>query len=632
MSNSNYTAQNIQHLETREAMRTRIQMYLGSDDTEGIYQALKEIINNSTDEALAGYGNKIIINIDEKNNSVQVRDFGRGVPFGIIDGRNILVAIYTESHTGGKFDKGAYKNSSGLNGIGGTAVCMSSSVFTVESIRGETQAFARFEKGNLVRYEEDSTISIGNAMAWRPEDYEDGTLVRFTPDKEVFQNMTEGFSFDRICKEIKNISYLNKGIRFIVEEEDGRKQEFYSENGIADFIKDNISKPLMKAPIICSATDGTDELEIAFMYTGGAGESHVFVNGLYCPEGGSPVTGAKTTITTSMKRLSGKDFDPELIRKGLVYAINCKVANPSFANQTKSKINNPNLRILASQAFKEALEEFSNGPDFAPIVEMMVKYQKAEKAADKAREAILSQQKKMSELRKQKIAFIDKLSDAEDLGEDSILCVVEGDSAGNAAASGRDTKKYGVMRLRGKMINGLKEDDDKKYYENKEIELLLYALGIDPNNYNPKKLRYGKIAICVDADDDGYHIALLILANLYRLCPQFLRENRVYWLRSPLFIEQDKNGNPLSCYYTNEEFDKVRGKLKGYIKRVKGLGQLNEKDLKASMFSITGEQRMDQIIYSEEGIEQLCQLMGVDIKPRKEFVFSRIDFSKYGAS
>ena len=188
------------------------------------------------------------------------------------------------------------------------------------------------------------------------------------------------------------------------------------------------------------------------------------------------------------------------------------------------------------------------------------------------------------------------------------------------------------MRLRGKMINGLKEDDDKKYYENKEIELLLYALGIDPNNYNPKKLRYGKIAICVDADDDGYHIALLILANLYRLCPQFLRENRVYWLRSPLFIEQDKNGNPLSCYYTNEEFDKVRGKLKGYIKRVKGLGQLNEKDLKASMFSTTGEQRMDQIIYSEEGIEQLCQLMGVDIKPRKEFVFSRIDFSKYGAS
>ena len=629
MSNSNYTAENIQHLETREAMRSRIQMYLGSDDTEGIYQALKEIINNSTDEALAGYGKEIDIRLDEKTNTIEVRDYGRGVPFGIIDGRNILVAIYTESHTGGKFDKGAYKNSSGLNGIGGTAVCMSSYQFLVRSIRDGKVAEAIFNEGNLINYEELPLEKFEKEYGLTGGT---GTYIRFRPDEKVFANATEGFSYEKICSEIKNISYLNKGIKFIVETTSGKKNEFYSENGIADFIKDNTSEPLMKAPIICSASDGTDELEIAFLYTNGVGESHVFVNGLYCPEGGSPVTGAKTTITTSMKRLSGKDFDAELIRKGLVYAINCKVANPSFANQTKSKINNPNLRTLASQAFKEAFEEFANGPDFTPIVEMILKYQKAERAADREREAILNRQKKMSDLRKQKIAFIDKLSDAEELGQDSILCVVEGDSAGNAAASGRDTKKYGVMRLRGKMINGLKEDDEKKYYDNKEIELLLYALGVDPNNYNPKKLRYGKIAICVDADDDGYHIALLILANLYRLCPQFLRENRVYWLRSPLFIEQDKNGNPLSCYYTNEEFDKVRGKLKGYIKRVKGLGQLNEKDLKASMFSTTGDQRMDQIIYSEEGIEQLCQLMGTDIKPRKEFVFSRIDFSKYGAS
>ena len=629
MSNSNYTAENIQHLETREAMRSRIQMYLGSDDTEGIYQALKEIINNSTDEALAGDGKEIDIRLDEKTNTIEVRDYGRGVPFGIIDGRNILVAIYTESHTGGKFDKGAYKNSSGLNGIGGTAVCMSSYQFLVRSIRDGKVAEAIFNEGNLINYEELPLEKFEKEYGLTGGT---GTYIRFRPDEKVFANATEGFSYEKICSEIKNISYLNKGIKFIVETTSNKKNEFYSENGIADFIRDNISEPLMKAPIICSASDGTDELEIAFMYTGGAGESHVFVNGLYCPEGGSPVTGAKTTITTSMKRLSGKDFDAELIRKGLVYAINCKVANPSFANQTKSKINNPNLRTLASQAFKEAFEEFANSPDFTPIVEMILKYQKAERAADREREAILNRQKKMSDLRKQKIAFIDKLSDAEELGQDSILCVVEGDSAGNAAASGRDTKKYGVMRLRGKMINGLKEDDEKKYYDNKEIELLLYALGVDPNNYNPKKLRYGKIAICVDADDDGYHIALLILANLYRLCPQFLRENRVYWLRSPLFIEQDKNGNPLSCYYTNEEFDKVRGKLKGYIKRVKGLGQLNEKDLKASMFSTTGDQRMDQIIYSEEGIEQLCQLMGTDIKPRKEFVFSRIDFSKYGAS
>ena len=617
MSNE-YTAENIKHLDTRNAMRQRIQMYLGSDDTDGIYQAFKEIINNSTDEALAGYGNKIHIQVDEEHNSIQVRDYGRGVPFGIIDGRNILVAIYTESHTGGKFDKGAYKNSSGLNGIGGTAVCMSSKTFFVKSIRDGKIAEAKFEKGNLIDYSE----KINNTN-------ETGTIVGFIPDEEVFQNMTETFTYDRICSEIKNISYLNKGIHFIIEATDGRKQEFYSENGIADFIKDNISKPLMRAPIICSAKDDTDEVEVAFMWTGDVGTSYVFVNGLYCPEGGSPVTGAKTTITTSIKRLSKKDFDPELIRKGLVYAINCKVANPSFANQTKSKINNPNLRTLVSQAFKEGLEEFSNVPEFSSIIEMMTKFQKAEKAADKAREAILNHTKEMSDIRKNKLAFIEKLSDAENLGQDAVLCIVEGDSAGDSVAIGRDAKKYGILRIKGKMKNCLKAEDEE-IYKNEEIKMLLYSLGIDINNYDPKKLRYGKIAILVDPDDDGYHIALLIMANLHRLCPQFLKENRLYWLRSPLFIEQDKNKNPISWYYTDEEFNKVRGTLKGNIKRIKGLGALGEEDLKATLFSSTGGQLMDEIEYSPEGIEQLCNLMGVEIAPRKDFVMSRIDFSEYG--
>lgn len=615
--NNNYSIENIQHLNTREAMRTKIPMYLGSDDTDGIYQALKEIINNSTDEALAGYGDKIEITLDDKDNTITVRDYGRGVPFGIKDNKNILVAIYTETHTGGKFDKDVYKNSSGLNGIGGTAVCMSSSYFSVESYRNGTKACATFTEGNLDKYEETSTKE------------KNGTKIIFKPDSKVFINATENFSYDRICSEIKNISYLNKGIRFIVQTTSGKKSEFYSKNGIADFISDCIKKPLMKAPIIITKSDDVDEIEVAFMWTNDPGKSYVFVNGLFCPEGGSPITGAKTTITTTMKRLTGRDFDPELIRKGLVYAINCKVANPSFANQTKSKINNPNLRTLASAAFKEGLEEFSNTSDFAGIVEMMKQIQKAEKAADKAREAVLNHNKEMTEIRKNKLAFIDKLSDAENLGQDAILCITEGDSAGDSVALGRDTKKYGILRIRGKMKNCLKAEDEE-VYSNEEIKLLLYALGIDINNYNPNKLRYGKIAILVDPDDDGFHIALLIMANLYKLCPQFLEENRLCWLRSPLFVEQDKNGKPISWYYSNEEFDKVRGKLKGNIKRIKGLGALNEDDLKATLFSTTGGQMLDEIEYSSEGAEQLCQLMGVDIAPRKDFVFSRIDFSKYG--
>lgn len=488
---NNYNIDNIQHLETREAIRQKVPMYLGSDDTEGTYQSLKEIINNSTDEALAGYGDTIEIRFNSKNNMISVRDFGRGVPFGIKDGRNILVAIYTESHTGGKFDKGAYKNSSGLNGIGGTAVCMSSEFFEVTSSRDGMFATATFEKGVLKNYKEEK---------WNKKDTPTGTTVIFKPDKEVFKNMEEEFSYERICSEMKNISYLNKGVHFkIIDVQSGAEKEYYSENGIADFIKDNIEKPLMSSPIIISKTDGIDEIEIAFMWTGGSYKEYVFVNGLYCPEGGSPVTGAKTTITTSMKRLTGKDFSPELIRKGLVFAINCKVANPSFANQTKSKINNPNLRTLASAAFKEGLENFANTGSFASIVEMMVKFQKAEKAADKAREAVLSHTKEMNEIRKNKLAFIEKLSDAEQLGQDAILCIVEGDSAGSSVAMGRDTKKYGILRIRGKMKNCLKAEDEE-VYKNEEIKLLLYALGIDINNYNSSKLRYGKVAICVDAD------------------------------------------------------------------------------------------------------------------------------------
>lgn len=180
-----------------------------------------------------------------------------------------------------------------------------------------------------------------------------------------------------------------------------------------------------------------------------------------------------------------------------------------------------------------------------------------------------------------------------------------------------------------KMKNGLKAEDEE-IYQNEEIKLMLYALGIDINNYRPEKLRYGKIAICVDPDDDGAHIALLIMANLHKLCPEFLKENRLFWLRSPLFIEHDKNANPISWYYTDADFNKVRGNLKGDITRIKGLGALEEADLKATLFSTTGGQVMDEIEYSSEGIELLCDLMGIKVAPRKEFVFNNIDFSKYG--
>lgn len=616
----NYSVDNIQHLETREAIRTRIQMYLGSDDTDGIYQALKEIINNSTDEAIAGYGKEIDIRLDEGSNTVEVRDYGRGVPFGVKNGRNFLVAIYTESHTGGKFDKNAYKNSSGLNGIGGTAVCMSSVHFLVRSMRDGKIAEAHFQEGNLQDYKEMTMEEFGRDTGGT------GTYICFTPDKEVFKNMTEGFSYERICDEIKNIAYLNKGIKFVVETTQGKKKEFYSENGIADFIKDKVQKPLMNAPIIASAKDEFDELEIAFMWTGDATQEYVFVNGLYCPFGGSPVTGAKRKITTKIKSLSGKSFDPELIRKGLVFAINCKVANPSFANQTKSKINNPNLATLASEAFDKGLSEFANLPEYAALIESLEKYQKAEQAADAVREKILNAAKEVNEMRTKKGMILDKVSDARVLGENSRLLICEGKSASGSAKKGRDKDLHGIFEAKGKMINAL-SCSEEKFLDNDEIKQLQAAVGFDYGKpLNPKKLRYGYIDFFVDPDVDGAHIFLLGLVDIWRICPEYVKQGRVGWYHAPLFIVENKGKQ--TYFYTDEDYNERGRKLPGNVRRVKGLGLLEKKELQEAIFNCPEAHEIFE--YTPEAMEALEALMGADVKPKKEFIFENIDFSKYG--
>ena len=485
-----YGIDEIQSLDFRTGVRERIQMYLGSDDTEGIYQSLKEIINNSTDEAIAGYGNRIEISIEEEINQVSIRDYGRGVPFGFREnGENVLVSIFTKSHTGGKFDKTVYKNSSGLNGIGASAACLSSSYFKVISYRDNKKAIAEFKEGELINYKEEDNKE------------KNGTLIVLQPDRKVFKNITDTFTFDRICNEIKNIAYLNKGVHFVIKTKD-KEQEYFSKNGIADFILDKITKPLMKKPIVHQVKDDIDELEIAYIWTNDISQSYVFVNGLLCPEGGSPITGAKTAITNQIKKLAKRDFDPEVIRKGLIYAINCKVSEPSFANQTKSKINNSNLRTLAGQAFKESLEDFSKTQEFNIIIDMLTKVQKAEQAADRARKQILETSKEIEKNANKKVFNTDKLKDAEFLGQNSTLLIAEGDSATGGIAMGRDYKHYGILAIRGKIINCL-SNSEERIAENDEIKLLLKAMNIIPGKYNPDKLRYGRIGICVDADSDG---------------------------------------------------------------------------------------------------------------------------------
>ena len=295
---------------------------------------------------------------------------------------------------------------------------MSSEYFSVASCRDGKIATASFKKGNLIDYKE---VDNKNKL-------HTGTTVIFKPDIEVFKDMTDTYSYKRICKELKDISYLNKGVRFIViNDNTGETEEFYSENGIADFINDKIENPLMRRPIIVSQSDGTDEIEVAFMWTKDPTQFYTFVNGLFCPENGSPVTAAKRAFTTQIKKLSGKDFDSELIRKGLVFAVNCRVSEPSFANQTKSKVNNPSLGTLTNAAIKQGLEEFSNTTEFTTIIEMLKKIQSAEKAADKAREAVLSQNKEIEKGLKKKIVLAEKLADCRFHDDRSQLMICEGE-------------------------------------------------------------------------------------------------------------------------------------------------------------------------------------------------------------
>ena len=612
-----YGINDIQSLSFKDGVRSRIQMYLGSDDLEGTYQAFKEIINNATDEAIAGYGNKIEISVDEKLNAIRVRDYGRGVPFGMReDGENVLVSIYSKSHTGGKFEEGAYKNASGLNGIGAKCVCLSALWFDVFSARDGKAAHASFKKGELESYEEYDTT------------FQNGTIIEFSPDPEVFKTGEIGYSYKKICEDIKNISYLYSGITFTITNQNTKEVQTYcAKNGIIDFIKDNNSKPLHKHIIYDSVTDTNgDKLEIAFQWGSGKEQSYVFVNGLLCSEGGSPITGAKTAITRTFNSLSKQNFGGDAIRGGLFYVINCSVSQPSFANQTKSKINNTNLRTLASNCFSNALKQMKvkYNEEFDSIVELLKKIAKAEAAAERARKQVLEATKDIEKNQKKKVFSSDKLKDAEFLGQNATLLIVEGDSAAGGIAKARDYKNYGILAIRGKILNCLAHPEEK-IFQNEEIKLLCSAMNIVPGKYNSSKLRYGRIGICTDADSDGYHIGLLIMAALRYLAPEFLNEKRLCWLRSPLYIV--KNGKNESYYFTDEEFNKVRGKLKGEVQRAKGLGALSVEQAHKSMF--TPEfQRMDILEPDSDSLYMLEELMGSDVEPRKEFIFNKIDFSE----
>lgn len=611
-----YNADSIQTLSFRDAIRSRVSMYMGSADNQGVLQCVREIITNSIDEYTMGYGDRIRVTLD-KDNTVTVQDFGRGVPFGLReDGTDALEAIYTMPHSGGKFNDKTYQNVAGMNGIGAKGVALSSDYFLVRSQRDGKIATLILRDG----VKQDLTV-IDQKTAWS------GTFVQFTPSQEVYNLEPININFKDIKKMCEDWSYLCKGLTFELEDKaTGEKVTYYSKNGLVDLMKAKGGKALNKTPLSICLKEGDITAEIAMEWTDSRTEtSYVFTNGLENVEGGTSLTGVKTALTNFFKKKLKGEAPPEVLRKGLLYAISCQVPNPSFANQTKTKVNNIELRGLCQRATTQMLESFEqqHADEFQRVLDLLAKEQKAELAAERARKQVLEAQKEVEKSQKKKYIASDKLKDAEFLGQDATLLIVEGNSAMASVGVARDEKTYGIMCIRGKIINAL-SNDEEKIYQNEEIKLLLSALNIVPGHYDSRKLRYGRVGVCTDSDSDGYHIGLLLMAALQYLAPQFIEEGRLGWLRSPLYIV--KNGKTENYYFTDEEMDAARGHISGVIQRNKGIGSLTPEQAYNSMFTAKN-QRFDMFQTSPEARDLLYNLMGKDVEPRTDFIFKNVDFS-----
>lgn len=609
-----YNAKSIERLTFREGCRKRIGIYLGSADRTGVLAGLLELVNNATDEALVCPTAKtieLVIGPDWAS----CRDYGRGMPHGPNDfTEEVMIDLLTENHSGAKFDDNAYGGKSrGLNGTGSAATCCSSDIFKITSYRDGAKWYMEFHEGKPL-YSECIRSELNGEKG--------GTYIWYKPSQEVFSAEPIHFDYEEICKTMKEYSYFNKGITFVVTNaETGKVNKYVSKNGLIDFANDHISSPIGGKPMYFSTTENDIDIEIILQWTREKEKFYLFSNGGENPDGGTPITGIKTAITNFMKKQFKGEIDADLLRRGLIYICSVNLKNPMYDGQTKSKITNPELRGLAQRVTGQMLNDFMNRRpnDFEAVVEALAKERKAEAAAERARKQVLNNVKEVNNAAKKGVFDVDKLADAESLGDNAVLLLVEGKSAGGAMQRVRDPRKYGILKLRGKIINAL-SNDFEDVMRNEEVKLFLKATGINISNYRESKLRYGKVAICVDADDDGMHIACLIISLLYKLAPEFLKEGRLCWLHAPLF--KVKKGKETKFYYTEEQ---LRTGVKGEQTRFKGLGEMKDEDARC-MFD--ANQWLEVLEWDPSVAAQVEALMGKDSQPKKDFVFSRINFEE----
>jgi len=628
-----YTAKDIVVLEGLKAVRKRPAMYIGSTDSRGLHQLVYEVIDNSIDEAMAGYCNNIYVEV--KGNQVTVEDDGRGIPVDPHPKYNkpALEIVLTELHSGAKFEKKAYKVSGGLHGVGVHVVNALSASFEVFVKRDGFIYYQKYSKGEKqTDVKVIGKIENGNITWFGEERCEfkfsspTGTLQRFIPDSEIME--TTDFSKDVLTKRIEELSYLNRGLRIIFNW-NGQEKEFLHEGGIKEMVQDkNKGKNVLHEDIIYNFSEKEGiQIEFALQYNDGVEEDlSSFANNINTKEGGTHVTGFKMALTKALndaakelKIIDSDDFfTGEDVREGLTAVIHVKLMEPQFEGQTKEKLGNSNVKGIVFSVVADYLSKYFE--DYPKVAEAIARkaYQAAlaREAARNARELVRSKSSLTTTLP-------GKLADCtlED-PEKTELYIVEGDSAAGSSKQGRDRTFQAILPLRGKILNVEKARWDK-LVKNKEIKSLFAAINMSPNDkYDPKKLRYHKIIIMTDADVDGSHIRTLLLTLFYRYLRDLIVNGHIYIAQVPLYRIQ--KGSDIWYVYSDQEKDEIVSKLNNpIVQRFKGLGEMNPQQLWDTAMNPQTRRLLRVTIEDAEQADYLFRLlMGEDVEPRKEFIMS----------